>query len=158
MAKAEPPNSYGGVSRFRGSRREMSRRTAKDPGAFLAAVHPAPRYSPIPSSATILKTPRPLNASGFVCRLIFRTSKGSRIISPMPMILMHRVSATRADWDNISVIPSSCRVHYCLSRTLAECIVEFAPVMKCQIISHERLSSILVYPLQDLRAEHQQAQ
>ena len=131
MAKAEPPNSYRGVREFRGSLREMSIRTANDPGAFLAAVHPAPRYSPIPSSATILKTPRPLNASGFVCRLIFKTSRGNRMISPMPIILAYQVSSTRDDSENISVIPSSCRVHYCLSRTLAKCIVELASVMKC---------------------------
>lgn len=64
-----------------------ARHTAKDPGAFLAAVHPAPRYRPMPSSATMRKTPRPRKASGFVCRLIFKTSRGSRMISPMPIRL-----------------------------------------------------------------------
>lgn len=62
-------------------------RTAKDPGAFLAAVQPAPLYNPIPSSATILNTPRPLNDSGLVCRLILRTSRGNKTISPTPMML-----------------------------------------------------------------------
>jgi hypothetical protein len=61
--------------------------TAKDPGAFLAAVQPQPLYNPNPSSLTILTTPRPRNASGFVCLLILRTSRGSRTISPIPMIL-----------------------------------------------------------------------
>jgi hypothetical protein len=65
----------------------MGTRTAKEPGAFLAAVQPHPRYSPKPSSLTILKTPRPRKASGFVCLLIFRTSRGRRTISPIPMIL-----------------------------------------------------------------------
>jgi hypothetical protein len=62
--------------------------TANEPGAFLAAVHPHPLYSANPSSATILKTPRPLNASGFVCRLIFSTSSGRSTISPIPIKLM----------------------------------------------------------------------
>jgi hypothetical protein len=61
--------------------------TAKEPGAFLAAVQPQPRYNPNPSSATILKTPLPRNASGFVCRLIFNTSRGSNTISPIPIRL-----------------------------------------------------------------------
>lgn len=62
-------------------------RTANDPGAFLAAVQPAPLYNPMPSSATIRNTPRPRNASGFVCRLILRTSRGNKTISPTPIIL-----------------------------------------------------------------------
>ena len=61
--------------------------TAKDPGAFLAAVHPHPLYRPKPSSRTILTTPRPRNASGFVCLLILRTSRGRRMISPIPIML-----------------------------------------------------------------------
>lgn len=61
--------------------------TAKEPGAFLAAVHPQPRYRPKPSSPIILNRPRPLKASGFVCRLILSTSRGSRTISPIPIKL-----------------------------------------------------------------------
>jgi hypothetical protein len=63
------------------------RLTANDPGAFLAAVQPHPLYKPKPSSLTILSTPRPRNASGFVCRLILRTSSGRRTISPIPIKL-----------------------------------------------------------------------
>lgn len=40
--------------------------TAKEPGAFRAAVQLAPRYRPIPSSEIILKRPRPRKDSGFV--------------------------------------------------------------------------------------------
>jgi hypothetical protein len=65
----------------------MIQPTAKDPGALRAAVHPQPRYKPKPSSAIILATPLPRKASGFVCRLIFKTSKGSITISPMPIKL-----------------------------------------------------------------------
>ena len=79
------------MATFKSSRstvvREKGQRTANEPGAFLAAVQPAPRYKPMPSSATILKTPRPLKVSGFVCRLIFSTSRGKRTISPIPMML-----------------------------------------------------------------------
>lgn len=64
--------------------------TANDPGKFRAIVHPQPLYSAKPSSATILRTPRPLKASGLVCRLILRTSKGSRTTSPTP-IRLHRI-------------------------------------------------------------------
>jgi hypothetical protein len=66
---------------------EWMRLTANDPGAFLAAVQPHPLYKPKPSSLTILSTPRPRNASGFVCRLILRTSSGRRTISPIPIKL-----------------------------------------------------------------------
>lgn len=59
--------------------------TANEPGALRAAVQPQPRYNPKPSSLTILRTPRPLKASGFVWRLILRTSRGSRTISPIPI-------------------------------------------------------------------------
>lgn len=61
--------------------------TAKEPGALRAAVHPAPRYKPIPSSEMILNSPRPRKASGLVWRLILRTSRGKRTISPIPTIL-----------------------------------------------------------------------
>ncbi|KAH3673845.1 hypothetical protein OGATHE_001825 [Ogataea polymorpha] len=67
LANADPPNK------------------ANEPGAFLAAVHPHPLYKPSPSSCKILKKPLPLKASGFVCLLIFSTSRGSRIISPIPI-------------------------------------------------------------------------
>ena len=40
--------------------------TANDPGALRAAVQPAPRYNPMPSSEMILKRPRPRKASGLV--------------------------------------------------------------------------------------------
>lgn len=63
------------------------RHTAKEPGAFLAAVQPQPRYNPKPSSPIILRTPRPRKASGLVWRLILRTSRGSRTISPIPIKL-----------------------------------------------------------------------
>ncbi|OWZ34351.1 hypothetical protein C347_01735 [Cryptococcus neoformans AD2-60a] len=53
--------------------------TAKEPGAFLAIVHPHPRYKdPIPSSVTSLSRPRPRIESGLVCILILRTSSGRR--------------------------------------------------------------------------------
>jgi hypothetical protein len=45
---------------------EGSGLTAKDPGAFRAAVHPHPRYSAKPSSDTIFKKLLDRNASGFV--------------------------------------------------------------------------------------------
>lgn len=83
---AEPPNSYNQVQSW--SLREISvKLTANDPGAFLAAVHPAPLYKPIPSSRTIATTPRPRNAAGFVWRLILRTSRGRSTISPIPITL-----------------------------------------------------------------------
>ncbi len=71
--------------------------TAKEPGAFRAAVHPHPLYKPNPSSAMILKIPRPRNASGFVWRLILRTSSGNRTISPIP-IRLHNVSDGFPSW------------------------------------------------------------
>ena len=83
---AEPPKSYDSSSAVDLLLIE-ERQTAKDPGAFLAAVQPHPLYNPKPSSRTILTTPRPRNASGFVCRLILRTSRGSRTISPIPITL-----------------------------------------------------------------------
>lgn len=89
--------------------------TAKLPGAFRAAVQPQPRYSAKPSSATMRKTPRPRKASGFVliglecqivwkwvaavllidayCRLIFKTSRGRRTISPTPIKLVENVQS-----------------------------------------------------------------
>lgn len=54
--------------KFPGRKRNFGREqlTAKEPGALRAAVQPQPRYRPKPSSRTILRTPRPLKASGFV--------------------------------------------------------------------------------------------
>src|SRR5258706_2395392 len=53
-------------------------RTAKLPGAFRAIVQPHPRYSDVPSSETIRRSPRPRKASGFTWRLILSTSSGRR--------------------------------------------------------------------------------
>lgn len=87
LAKAEPPKSYHSLALIFTCFYEEKKRTANEPGALRAAVHPAPRYKPIPSSEMILKRPRPRKASGLVWRLILRTSSGKRTISPIPTIL-----------------------------------------------------------------------
>ena len=81
--------------------------TANDPGAFRAAVQLAPLYKPIPSSLTILTTPRPLKASGFVWRLIFKTSRGKRTISPMPIkLLSHQCVSFGVDAISSTNLPA----------------------------------------------------
>lgn len=87
LAKAEPPKSCQTVSILLLMLEARGGRTANEPGALRAAVHPAPRYKPIPSSEMILNSPRPRKASGLVWRLILRTSRGKRTISPIPTIL-----------------------------------------------------------------------
>jgi hypothetical protein len=60
---------------------------AKEPGAFLAAVQPAPLYMPNPSCLKKTITPRPYSCSGEVCAFTFSASKGKRKISPIPIKL-----------------------------------------------------------------------
>mmetsp|Transcript_32110 Transcript_32110/g.49655 ORF Transcript_32110/g.49655 Transcript_32110/m.49655 type:complete len:203 (+) Transcript_32110:70-678(+) len=60
---------------------------ANDPGAFLAAVQPAPRYRLNPSFAKISNTPRPRSCSGAVCAFTFSASSGNRNTSPTPIML-----------------------------------------------------------------------
>ena len=57
---------------------QKGRCTAKEPGAFLAIVHPQPRYNVVPSSMKMRTTPRPRNASGLTWRLILSASSGRR--------------------------------------------------------------------------------
>ena len=123
--------------------------TAKEPGALRAAVQPQPRYRPKPSSRTILRTPRPLKASGFVWRLIFRTSRGRRTISPIPTRLYHVSGAKNATVVSLDS-PSSRRVHDSLARLLAECPLKVLGVVLGQEITGHGLTAILVHSLEDL--------
>lgn len=84
----------------------LETRTANDPGAFRAAVQPQPLYNPKPSSLTIFTMPRPRNASGFVCRLIFRTSSGRRTISPIPIMLKINSQHEQPPANDFSHLPS----------------------------------------------------
>lgn len=131
--------------------------TAKEPGAFRAAVHPQPRYRPKPSSATILRTPRPRKASGLVWRLILRTSRGSRTISPIPI----RLSQVNTDFSILqrkSVVfslinsPASSRVHNSLARLLAKSGLKILSIVLAQEVARNGLPAILVYSLEHLVA------
>lgn len=118
-------------------------RTANDPGAFLAAVQPAPRYRPMPSSATILNTPRPRNASGFVCRLILRTSRGKRTISPIPMMLQCFRKSRNVVTRGAHVPACGCR-HHGLASTFSECPVELVAVVEGKVVANKGLATIFV--------------
>jgi len=139
---------------------EWRGRTAKDPGAFLAAVQPQPLYSPNPSSRTILTTPRPRKASGFVWRLILRTSRGRRIISPIPITLHIHQLPNHNISPRILPVPSCTRRHHGLASFLAKGILERRPVVLLKVIADKGLSSILVHSLQNLipRQYHSQIQ
>lgn len=133
--------------------------TANDPGALRAAVQPAPRYSPMPSSEMILNRPRPRKASGFVWRLIFKTSRGRRTISPIPIKLVHQTSHQyhAAREKNRIVrdpfLPSSGGVHNCLSGPLSKRIVKVGTVVLSQVIARKWLATVLVNSLHNLLRE-----
>ena len=116
---------------------------AKLPGALRAAVHSQPRYNANPSSAMILKSPRPRNASGFVCRLILRTSKGRRKISPIPIKLQIRRVINEE-------MPSCCCMEHGFACPLAKCRIKISSVMFREIVSHPKLPAVLVYSLRYL--------
>lgn len=133
--------------------------TANDPGAFLAAVQPQPLYRPNPSSLMIFRMPRPRKASGFVCRLILRTSRGNRMISPMPMRLANPLcqhslySLANFNHGQIwQISPSRGRVHNSLARFLAKRILKVLAVVLAQEVARHGLAAVLVYPLQHLVA------
>lgn len=154
---------------------------ANEPGALRAAVHPAPLiasqrelvmtwrrsltnprfyaylYSPMPSSATILRKPRPLNASGLVCLLIFSTSKGNKAISPMPTKLETRTEKVRTGRHSrlccrlsANVLPASSCVHHGLAGLFTECRCEHWLVVVVQEIVDKRLTTKLVDTLSNL--------
>lgn len=129
--------------------------TAKDPGAFLAAVHCHPLYRPKPSSFTILTTPRPRNASGFVCLLIFKTSRGRRTISPIPITLNQEREPVPFRWEINRNIPSGKRGHHRLSSLLSKCWSKCRDMVLLEVIPNEGLSTILVNPLQNLPSSEQ---
>ena len=122
--------------------------TANEPGAFLAAVQPHPLYKPKPSSATIRKTPRPRKASGFVWRLILRTSRGRRTISPIPIKLTHVRFSIFTPGE--LYIPSSGRMHDGLASLLAKCRLEVLAIVGVQVIARDRLTTVLVDSLKNL--------
>lgn len=149
MVKADPPKSYGYCQKII-TVTALGILTAKDPGAFLAAVHCHPLYRPKPSSFTILTTPRPRNASGFVCLLIFKTSRGSRIISPIPITLNQVCKPLHSQHIAHRNLPSGKGRHHRLSSLLPKCSIESRDMVLLEVIPNERLSSILVNSLQNL--------
>lgn len=110
--------------------KEEKERTANEPGALRAAVHPAPRYKPIPSSEMILNRPRPRKASGLVWRLILRTSRGRRTISPIPTILLQSAPINQSI-DKGQGEPSSGSVHNSFSSSLAKGCIKCRTVILC---------------------------
>lgn len=107
----------------------------------------------MPSSEIILNIPRPLNASGLVCLLILRTSRGSKTTSPRPIKLCarhlsHHRTQSRRYRDALS--PASKRIHHRLPRPLPERLVELIAMVLGQVIPHKRLTAVLVHPLKNL--------
>ncbi len=121
-----------------------------------AAVQPQPRYRPKPSSRTILRTPRPRNASGLVWRLILSTSRGRRTISPIP-IRLEEANVMSGDCSHVKrgrlvslCVPSGGGVHDGLAGLLAKSLLKILSVVRCQVVPGHGLATILVYPLQNL--------